>query len=366
MPAHKIKGSNRWCEWLNLGADPATGQRIRRRAEGKTKRAAEMKAKALRERFERGENINEKPRTLSELLDDWLATVERQGKAENTLVAYRGHCTNHLKPRLGTTPVPKLRARDIQKAFNEWSDQFAASTVQSFKTVLVQALDFAIEQDERTDNPAARIRIPTVKRTKGRSLSPDEVRAVLTQCASHRYGLAVRLALMGLRRGEILGLRWEDFDEQLGTLMIRRQVQRVSRQNLIIPPKDGSKRLLSLGPKITTALRQHRWSQADERDAMEWENSGYIFVSTETGGVCSQGVIYRAFKDICKAAGIDPARLHDCRHTAATKLLSEGEDIATVAEVLGHASAATTASIYSHALPHKVAGASRRLEDLYE
>lgn len=364
MGAHKTS-DGRWRVWLDLGSD-ATGRRLRKKVEAKTKRETESKAAVLRERHARGENILDKPRTLGELLDDWIATVERQGKANNTLLAYRGHCTRRLKPRLGALDVPKLRARDIQKVFNEWADQLAPSTVQSLKTVLVSALNLAIEQDERTDNPAARIRIPTAKRTPGRSLSPDEVRAVLIQCASHRYGLAVRLALMGLRRGEIPGLRWEDFDEQLGTLMIRRQIQRVGGKLVAKAPKDGSERLLSLGSKMSTALRQMRWNQAEERDAMGWENSGYIFVSVKTGDVCPPDTIYRAFKDITTAAGITHARLHDCRHTAATKLLSEGEDIATVAEVLGHASPAVTASVYSHALPHKVAGASRRLEDLYE
>lgn len=365
MTAHKMK-DGRWCEWLNLGTDPASGKRMRKRVEAKTKRLAEMKAKDLRERFARGENILDKARTLSELLDDWLATIERVGKANNTLLTYRGACTRNLKPRLGATDVPKLRARDIQKAFNEWADSFAPATIQVFKTVLVAALDLAVEQGDRIDNPAARIRIPAIKRTPGRTLTPDEVRAVRAACKGHRYGLAVELALMGLRRGELPGLRWEDFDEQLGTLKIRRQIQRADGQLITIPPKDGSERMLSLGPKMTAALRGLRWSQADERDAMGWENSGYIFISTTSGGACSPDTIYRAFKAIAKAAGIEAARLHDCRHTAATKLLSEGEDIATVAEVLGHASPAVTAAVYSHALPHKVAGASRRLEDLYE
>jgi integrase len=190
---------------------------------------------------------------------------------------------------------------------------------------------------------------------------------VLLKCDSHRYGLAIRLALLtGLRRGEIPGLRWEDFNELAGTLLIRRQIQRVGKQWVAIPPKDGSARMLSLGPKVTAALRQHRWKMADEREAMGWPDSGYIFISVQNGGVCPPGTIYNAFKAIAKAAGIEPARLHDCRHTAATKLLSEGEDIATVAEVLGHAGPQVTAKVYSHALPHKVAGATRRLEDLYE
>ena len=188
---------------------------------------------------------------------------------------------------------------------------------------------------------------------------------MLAQCDDHRYGLAIRLALMGLRRGEISGLRWEDFNELTGTLKIERQIQRVDGKFVAKAPKDGSERMLSLGPKMTAALRQYRWNQADERDAMEWPNSGYVFVSTATGGICPPETIYRAFKAIAKAAGVE-ARLHDGRHTAATKLLSEGEDIATVAEVLGHASPAVTAKVYAHALPHKVAGASKRLEDLYE
>jgi len=366
MPAHKIKGSNRWRQWLDLGADPATGQRIRKKVEAKTKRKAEMKATALLERYERGENITDKPRTLGMLLDDWIATMERAGKTENTLISYRGICANHLKPRMGATLVPKLRARDIQKVFNDLADAFASSTVRSMKTVLVSALDLAIEQGERSDNPAAKVRIPAVKNKPGRSLTPDEVRAVRAVCAGHRYGLAVELALMGLRRGEISGLRWEDFDETTGTLKIERQIQRVDGKLTAVPPKDESYRTLTLGPKHTATLRQYRWNQSEERDAMEWENSGYIFVSTQTGGVCPPTTIYGAFKAIAKAAGIAAARLHDCRHTAATKLLSEGEDIATVAEVLGHASPQVTAKVYSHALPHKVAGASKRLEDLYE
>ena len=98
---------------------------------------------------------------------------------------------------------------------------------------------------------------------------------------------------------------------------------------------------------------------------MEWPNSGYIFVSSQTGGICPPTTIYQAFRAITKQAGVTGARLHDCRHTAATTLLGDGEGIATVAEVLGHASPQVTATVYAHALPHKVANASRRLEDLY-
>jgi integrase len=368
MRAHKMN-DGRWCVWLDLGVDMASGRRLRKRVEAKTKRGAESKATALRERHQRGEDINLKPRTLGELLDEYIATKALEGYTENTISAYRRASKNQIKPYLGAIMLPKLHTSTIQIVVNDLARRLSPSYLRLIKTVLVQSLNYAIGQHppEITINPAKPVRIPKVKIKPGRSLTPDEVHAVFAVCDGHRYGLAVRLALMGLRRGELPGLRWEDFDEQAGTLMVRRQVQRVKKQWVAIEPKDDSVRMLSLGPKMTTALRQYRWRMADERDAMGWENSGYIFVSTRTGGICPPPAIYEAWRGIARAAGIIPTpRLHDCRHTAATTLIADGADIASVSGVLGHASPQVTLTTYAHALPHKVADASRRLEDIYE
>jgi integrase len=190
---------------------------------------------------------------------------------------------------------------------------------------------------------------------------------VRAACEGQRYGLAVELALMGLRRSELPGLRWEDFDEQAGTLYVRYQIQRDRATRRWAPkePKRGSTRLLTLGSKLTAALRQYRWQMAEERDVMGWRDSGYIFTSSRNGGVCPPDTIYQAYRAIAKAAGVE-ARLHDCRHTAGTYLLTNGEDLATVSDVLGHKNPQVTASVYLHVLPHKVADASKRLEDIYE
>lgn len=367
MAAHKMK-DGRWCVWLDLGNDPATGKRLRKRVEARTKREAESKATTLRTRYERGENVFGAPRTLAELLDEWLKTIELQGKAPNTLSAYHSAIKVHLRPRLGHTSVPELRTRAIQNIFNSLAEQLSPTYLRLLKTVLVQALNFAIEQGDRVDNPAEKIRVPSVTQKPGRSLTPDEIRAIRAACQNHRYGLAIELALMGLRRSELPGLRWEDFDEQAGTIYVRYQIQRDRARKRWVPvaPKDNSVRLLTVGPKLTAALRQYRWQMSQEREAMDWEDSGYIFTSSRNGGVCPPDTIYQAFRDISKIASIEPARLHDCRHTAGTYLLTNGEDLATVSGVLGHASPQVTASVYLHVLPHKVAGASKRLEDIYE
>lgn len=364
MAAHKMK-DGRWCAWLDLGSDPASGKRRRRRVEAKTKRLAEMKAARLHERFGRGENVSDAPRTLKELIDDWLATIARQGKAVNTVLAYGRASKCQLLPKLGAVTVPQLRTRAIQTIFNELADRLSPTYVRMLKTVLVQALAFAIEQGDRSDNPAEKIRIPAVTIKIGRSLTPEETRAVLQACSSHRYGLAIQFGLMGLRRGEIPGLRWEDFDEQAGTIQIRRQLQHLEGKWTPIPPKRGSVRVLTLGPKMIAGLLLLRRTQAYEREAMEWDDSGYIFMSSLDGGPCPPSTIYDAFKAICTAAKVAPARLHDCRHTAATALLADGVDVATVAEVLGHASPQVTLTTYAHALPHRVANASMRLEAIF-
>jgi integrase len=366
MAAHKMK-DGRWCVWLDLGSDSATGKRLRKRIEARTKREAEGKATALRERHARGENIFDAPRSLKELLDEWFKTTELQRKAPNTLSAYHSAIKVHLRPQLGHVSVPKLRTREIQNVFNHLAKQLSPTYLRLLKTVLVQSLNFAIEQGDRTDNPAEKVRIPAVTQKPGRSLTLDEVRAVRAACEGQRYGLAIDLALMGLRRAELPGLRWDDFDEQAGTLYVRYQIQRdrTTKRWVPINPKRNGMRLLTLGSKLTAALRQYRWQMTEERDAMGWEDSGYIFTSTRNGGVCPPDTIYQAYRAIIKAAGVE-ARLHDCRHTAGTYLLSNGEDLATVSSVLGHANPQVTASVYLHALPHKVADASKRLEDIYE
>src|SRR5262245_26377881 len=106
MPAHRTQ-DGRWRLWLDLGSDPATGRRIRKKVEAKTKRACESKAVELRERHQQGEDITAKPRTLNELVNEWLTTIALQGKAENTILAYRSAYGNLIRPHLGAVEVPQ-------------------------------------------------------------------------------------------------------------------------------------------------------------------------------------------------------------------------------------------------------------------
>ena len=240
MAAHKMKDGRR-CDWLDLGSDPATGERLRKRVEARTKRAAEMKATALRERHARGENITDKARTLGQLLDDWIATME-----ERTRLRIRWCPIAALSPTTSSRTwarllVPKLRARDIQNGVQHAGGSVRIVNPAIVQNVLVSALDW---RSNRASAPITlRRRFAFPKRNARRAAY-----SALTRCA--RCCWPARAALRsgypagadGPRRGELSGLRWEDFDEQPGTLMIRRQIQRVNKQWTAIPPKDGSER----------------------------------------------------------------------------------------------------------------------------
>ena len=167
-------------------------------------------------------------------------------------------------------------------AVNDLADRLSPTYVCMLKTVLVQALNFAIEQGDRTDNPAEKVRIPAVTNKPGRSLTPEEARALIAACEGHRYDLAIRFGLIGLRCGEIPGLRWEGFDAAAGIMMIARQLQHIEGAWAPIPPKRGSARLLTLGPKMIAALLLHRRVQMVEQQVMGWKDSGHI--STQNGG----------------------------------------------------------------------------------
>jgi integrase len=363
MPAHKLP-DGRWAEWVDLGRD-AEGNRIRRRREGRTKREAEAKARELRERHKRGEDVTTKPRTFGELLDDWIALLRTQGKAANTITAYASGAKKHVRPAFGAVPVTKLRLRDLQRLIDALAEELAPTHLRLIKTILVQPLNLAIEQGEISVNPAEKIRLPRAKRGPARSLTDAERDRLLAAAAGQRYALALKIALLGARRGEIAGLQRRDFDLEAGTMTIRRQLQRERGKWVAKELKHGSPpRTLAIGPATVQAVQEHLARQDEECQSEGWANpEGWLFLSATTGTVCPASTIYTFFKDTCTAAKVEAARLHDCRHTAATSMLSDGEDITSVSGALGHASAAITLGIYAHAIPGKVAGATRRLDE---
>ncbi len=183
-------------------------------------------------------------------------------------------------------------------------------------------------------------------------LTADEARQLLTTAQGHRLHALFELALhTGLRKGELLGLRWEDLDLDAGTAAIRRTLQRTAAGGLTtLPTKTrASKRRIALPARCVHSLKLHREQQQREREAADtsWQPSEHVFTTTR-GGPIDPTNLSRAFNTLLRKAGLRRIRFHDLRHSTATLLLEQGVELVVIKELLGHAHIGVTATVYAH------------------
>jgi integrase len=180
----------------------------------------------------------------------------------------------------------------------------------------------------------------------------DQARGFLHAVREDRLKAAFLIgAVTGMRRGELLGLRWEDVDLEAGVFQIKGSIQRIKGQGIVrTPPKTAaSRRKLAIAPFICNALMVHRGRQLVERSlaGSKWVESGYVFTSS-TGTAMDPRNLTRRFQLLAEAAGVPRQRFHDLRHFAASVQLMDGAPLNAVQQQLGHSEASTTLDIYAH------------------
>lgn len=196
----------------------------------------------------------------------------------------------------------------------------------------------------------------------------EQTRAFLDHVSQDRLYALFHLAVMtGLRRGEVVGLRWSDIDLEQGTVRVVRQLQAHRGAGLVeVAPKSAaSRRTLMVDRATVGVLRRHRWRQqkeAEEHDRV-WDRGGYVFTAVG-GGVLAPERLSRLFRKLNTASGLPPVRLHDLRHGAATLALAAGVELKVVQAMLGHASIVLTADTYSSVLPQVAREAAERTASL--
>lgn len=194
-------------------------------------------------------------------------------------------------------------------------------------------------------NVATNIKLPKMRKNEIRPLNPDKAKAFLEAARGDRYEALYVLAIhYGLRRGELLGLKWSDL--QGSTLQVRRTMSESRVGRIEEETKNGKGRPIGLSERALEALRSHRRQQVGVV-----KDSEYIFPSTTGTPTNSSNLMYRSFKPTLKRAGLPQIRFHDLRHTCATIRFMKGQHPKRVQELLGHASIAMTMDIYSHLIP---------------
>jgi integrase len=317
--------------------------------------------------------------SLAAYLTYWLENVAVHQLRENTHTRYTAVARLYLIPGLGRKKLAKLTAKDIRTWLNQLrttcqcctrgldttrdqprccaagkccSKQLSPLTLAYVHSVLKSALEHAVREEEIPRNVARNVRTGTPRPRRFEPLTTEEARAFLAAASDHRLQPLFELALhTGLRKGELLGLRWEDLDLAGGTASIRRTLQRTNSGGLIaLPTKtQSSERRIALPTPCLRSLEQHRDRQHQEREAAgkNWQDSGYVF--TRPNGAPIEGAtLTRHFTALLHRARLRRIRFHDLRHSAATLLLDQGAELVVIKELLGHAHIGVTATVYAH------------------
>lgn len=347
-------------------ATTSTGKRVS--ASAKTQSEAKRKCLEKVKQADRGIDLAKTRQTLNAYLAWWLANIVSARCSAKTQRTYADLIRLHIEPSLGKYEVGKLTPQHVTSLLRaKERSGLSARTVAHIRGTLRTALNDAVRLDIVERNVALRTDAPRREESNREPFTVEEAREFIAATSVDRLGALYRLAVtLGLRRGELLGLRWSDIDLEAGTLRVSRTLGRVGSEIVIKEPKtDRSRRTLSLGASNVAALKAHRDKQKFERKeaGQLWRANDYVFTSS-VGTPLDPDNLTKQFKARLMAAKLREQRFHDLRHTAATLMLRDGLPVHEVSAVLGHAQTSTTLNVYSHVLPGANVRAAETMERL--
>lgn len=250
--------------------------------------------------------------------------------------------------------LTSIRTVDVQKyVAGRLASGVSPSTAHKDLVVLKGMLKCAVEWDYLLVNPASPVKAPKRPHIEKDALTPDEVNIFLSSLDSKWHPVFLTLLLTGMRLGELRALMWSDIDWHSSTIRIRRSVWRNTFQE---PKSKNSIRTIVMSPKLASVLRDYKnWAPKSPM--------GLVFCN-EGGGILDDANLrHRVFEKTLSRAGLRKIRIHDLRHTYASLLINQGENLKYVQKQLGHASITTTVDCYGHLMPDMNKDAGARLDE---
>ena len=362
-----------WEARCTVGYDPGTGRQIQRSITGKTQKEVTQKLKVMTVEVDQGSHKPPCKLTVKDWLETWMIDFLGDVK-KSTAHEYKRSVDTYIVPHLGamklealTAPMIQAFCNDLQHPKQEGTKPLAAKTVKNVRGVLHKALEQAVESGYLRVNPSDATKAPKVKKPEIHPLEDEQVTDFLAAIKGHVHEeLYVIDMFTGLRQGEILGLKWDCIDFDRGTLVVKQQLCRERKKGgkyYFDLPKHDKIRVLSLAPSVVKWLRIQKLKQGEKRlkAGEAWTENNLVF-SNETGGYLSYRTVYDCFKRIVAKIGTPDTRFHDLRHTYAVMCLANGDDIKTLQENLGHATAAFTLDVYGHVLKRMRQASTDRME----
>jgi integrase len=374
MKGYVARKGDRWYAVIYDGLDPVTGRERRRwRPAGANQADAERLAHQLAaERNGR----NDEARSLSfgaYLTTRWLPG-KRLSLRPTTWDGYRRKVDRHILPTIGHVPIRRLRPAHLETRYDsklhpiDGRRALAPKTVLEVHLIIRGALADAVRHGVIARNVALVAHAPrlrSIPKVEPQPWNAEQLRAFLQASAGHRLLPAFwLLAATGMRRNEVLGLRWDDIDFQRRTIALNRGIVAVGYELHETRGKTrNARRPINLDTTTADLLQTWRSWQAAEQRAVGIDGDDWVF-SDPAGQPIHPHAISQAFERLARRAGIPVIRLHDVRHTHATLLIKAGVPVKVASERLGHATAAFTIETYQHVMPGMQADAARVAETL--
>lgn len=371
-PIRKVRlkdGRIRYRIVIDAGVDEA-GKRKQVSSTWDTLDEARTELARVRVEKKSGTYVYKREMTLAAFVEGWVEN-QRQVKRKTRL----GYA-NALKPvveALGGRPLQEVTKAEISNLVSTMLTSGGRKgtgrsprTIELMITLLRAALSEAVKDRLLVDNVAASVKVPKSETPPvGHAWTPEQVKVFLNEVKDDRFVAAWRLSLYGLRRGEVLGLMWEDVDLERSAVTVRQSRVVAGREVVISTTKNSKVRTVPIGPEVVAALKSLRALQAAERLEAGENYPGTDLVVVDERGVPMRPERYGdLFQVHARAAGLPRIRLHDLRHTAATLLKSRGVPMLTAASLLGH-DPMIFAKVYGHDYEEDLRRASDTLSDVF-
>lgn len=360
-----IRNGQQYTYWearYTEGYNSGTGKQVQRSITGKTQKEVAQKLKAATASLDDGTYIAPNKMTVAQWLDIWQ-TDYLKGVKPSTISSYHATVKNHIKPNIGAIRLENLTPQDIQEFYNrrfegdEDRSPLSAKTIKNIHGILHKALQQAMLNNYIRTNPSNACILPRIVKKKIKPLNEYQIADFLKAIKGHKYEKMFLVALFtGIREGEVCGLQWECVDFSEGSILIDKQLQSLrcdvrgdNEKYALVPTKNSRERTITAAPYVMNLL----WQAKKEQELNRKHNTGFfqdsnLVFTDEFGARITPQALYRAFKLVVCELGMPTVRFHDLRHSYAVVSLKAGDDIKTVQENLGHATAAFTLDVYGH------------------
>ena len=384
MAGHiRSRGARSWELKCDAGADSLTGKRKTRYHNFKgTKRDAEIELAKLITSAANGGYVDPSKISVAEFIDRWVSDWARGHLSPKTLERYKELLNAHVRPHLGSKKLQKIKPCDLASFYSELTQSgrigrsgpnagagLAPVTVAYIHRILHRAFGHAVTWGLIAFNPAASVEPPRAQRKEISILTADQVRDVLTKLRGcSMYLLAAVGLATGMRRGELLALRWKDVDLDNQKLTISRSLEQTNSGLRFKSPKTKhGRRSISVAPSIVAELRAHRRAQAELRLALglgKDADDALVFRRPD-GEPLKPNSVSTEWRRLVKKLKLPSVSLHAWRHTHASQLIASGMDILRISRRMGHSSPSITLDIYGHLFDVNDEQASAVFEDAF-